>query len=138
MASVRRNKQVGLGELASVGVARCVLPGASLGTVRANFAMSSPIPRSSVRSTSRLGASPGLHSNSMSDVFSLARNITHPEGDFMKSINFLAWIFASLLLATSVAHAQGVGSSGDIKGTVTDSTGGVLPKVTMVVVGTET
>jgi len=56
----------------------------------------------------------------------------------MKSINFLAWIFASLLLATSVAHAQGVGSSGDIKGTVTDSTGGVLPKVTMVVVGTET
>jgi hypothetical protein len=56
----------------------------------------------------------------------------------MKSIDLLACIFASLLLATSVAHAQGVGSSGDIKGTVTDSSGGVLPKVTMVVVGTET
>jgi len=56
----------------------------------------------------------------------------------MKSINFLACIFASLLLATSVAHAQGVGSSGDIKGTVTDSSSGVLPKVAMVVVGTET
>jgi len=56
----------------------------------------------------------------------------------MKSINFLACIFASLLLATSVAHAQGVGSSSDIKGTVTDSSSGVLPKVAMVVVGTET
>jgi hypothetical protein len=71
------------------------------------------------------------------DVFNLARNITHPEGDFMKSISFLACIFASLLLATSAAHAQGVGASGDIKGTVTDASGGVLPKVTVVVAETE-
>ncbi len=56
----------------------------------------------------------------------------------MKSIKFLACIFASLLLATSVAHAQGVGASGDIIGTLTDPTGGVMPKVTIVVVGTET
>jgi hypothetical protein len=56
----------------------------------------------------------------------------------MKSITLLlVCIFASLLLATSVAHAQGVGSSGDIKGTVTDSSGGVLPKVTVVAVETE-
>ena len=56
----------------------------------------------------------------------------------MKSINLLlACILASLLLATSVAHAQGVGSSGDIKGTVTDSSGGVLPKATVVAVDTE-
>ncbi|HEV1994472.1 MAG TPA: TonB-dependent receptor, partial [Candidatus Acidoferrum sp.] len=56
----------------------------------------------------------------------------------MKSINLLlACIFASLLLATSVAQAQGVGSSGDIKGTVTDSSGSVLPKVPVVAVETE-
>jgi hypothetical protein len=73
----------------------------------------------------------------VSDVFDLARSITHPEGDFMKSINLLAWIFASLLLAASAAHAQGVGASGDIKGTVTDASGGLLPKVAVAVVETE-
>jgi hypothetical protein len=43
-----------------------------------------------------------------------------------------------LLLATSLAQAQGVGSSGDITGTVTDSAGAVLPKVTVSVVDTQT
>ncbi|HXM65745.1 MAG TPA: TonB-dependent receptor [Candidatus Acidoferrum sp.] len=46
--------------------------------------------------------------------------------------------FVCLLLATSVAQAQGVGSSGDITGTVTDSAGAVLPKVTVSVVDTQT
>ena len=50
----------------------------------------------------------------------------------------LASIFVCLLLATSLAHAQGVGSSGDITGTVTDSAGAVLPKVTVNVVETQT
>jgi hypothetical protein len=36
------------------------------------------------------------------------------------------------------AHAQGVGSSGDIKGTVTDPNGAVLPNVAIAVVGTQT
>ena len=50
----------------------------------------------------------------------------------------LASVFVCLLLATSLAHAQGVGSSGDITGTVTDSAGAVLPKVTVNVVETQT
>src|SRR6202051_949692 len=46
--------------------------------------------------------------------------------------------FVCLLLATSVAQAQGGGSSGDITGTVTDSAGAVLPKVTVSVVDRQT
>jgi hypothetical protein len=43
-----------------------------------------------------------------------------------------------ILFATSVAHAQGVGSSGEISGTVIDASGGVLPKATINVVETQT
>jgi Carboxypeptidase regulatory-like domain/TonB dependent receptor len=50
----------------------------------------------------------------------------------------LACAFVCLLLATSAARAQGVGSSGDITGTVTDASGAVLPKVTINVVDTKT
>src|SRR5579863_9364784 len=50
----------------------------------------------------------------------------------------LACTFVCLLLAASVAHAQGVGSSGEISGTVTDSTGAILPKVTINVIDTHT
>jgi hypothetical protein len=42
------------------------------------------------------------------------------------------------LLLFSGAHAQGVGSSGDIKGTVTDPNGAILPNAAIAVVGTET
>ena len=42
------------------------------------------------------------------------------------------------LFATCMAHAQGVGSSGEITGTVTDSSGAVLPGVTVSVVDTQT
>jgi Carboxypeptidase regulatory-like domain len=42
------------------------------------------------------------------------------------------------LFATLAAHAQGVGSSGEIAGTVTDSSGAVLPQVTVSVVETQT
>src|SRR5580692_12568188 len=55
--------------------------------------------------------------------------------DRMKS---LASVFVCLLLATNLARAQGVGSSGDITGTVTDSSGAFLPKVTVSVVDTQT
>jgi carboxypeptidase family protein len=50
----------------------------------------------------------------------------------------LACTFVCLLLAASVAHAQGVGSSGQITGTVTDASGGVLPNVTVNVVDNQT
>jgi hypothetical protein len=46
-------------------------------------------------------------------------------------------VLVSLLLAASLAHAQGVGTSGDITGTVTDPSGGVIPKVTIVAVETD-
>jgi hypothetical protein len=42
------------------------------------------------------------------------------------------------LLLFGGAHAQGVGSSGDIKGTVTDPNGAVLPNAAVAVVGVET
>jgi len=38
---------------------------------------------------------------------------------------------ASLLLATPIAHAQGVGASGSVSGTVSDPTGAVVPKGTI-------
>jgi hypothetical protein len=41
------------------------------------------------------------------------------------------------LLLSGAARAQGVGSSGDIRGTVTDPSGAVLPKATVVVVEAE-
>lgn len=47
-------------------------------------------------------------------------------------------VFLNLLLATAVAYAQGVGSSGDIRGTVTDISGAVLPKATITAVETQT
>jgi len=50
----------------------------------------------------------------------------------------LACTFVCLLLAASVAQAQGVGTSGEITGTVTDASGAVLPKVTVNVVETQT
>ncbi len=55
----------------------------------------------------------------------------------MKSIHVALFLFVSLALASSAAYAQGVGASGDIKGTVTDPTGAVLPKATVAVVETE-
>jgi hypothetical protein len=50
----------------------------------------------------------------------------------------LACVLVSFLFATLMAHAQGVGSSGAISGTVTDSSGAVLPKATISVVDTQT
>ena len=53
----------------------------------------------------------------------------------MKSI---ACVLVCFLFATFMAHAQGVGSSGGITGTVTDSSGGVVLKATVNVVDTQT
>ena len=53
----------------------------------------------------------------------------------MKSV---ARVLACCLLATFMAHAQGVGTSGEITGTVTDSSGGVVLKATVNVVDTQT
>jgi hypothetical protein len=52
----------------------------------------------------------------------------------MKLFNLLARLAVSLLLVTSMAHAQGVGASGDIKGTVTDPSGAVVTNATVEVV----
>ena len=50
----------------------------------------------------------------------------------------LAYVLVCFLCATFMAHAQGVGSSGEITGTVTDSSGAALPKATLNVVDTQT
>jgi hypothetical protein len=53
----------------------------------------------------------------------------------MKSISR---VFVWCLMASCLAEAQGVGSSGTIRGTVTDVSGAVLPKATVVVVDAST
>jgi hypothetical protein len=50
----------------------------------------------------------------------------------------MACVLLCFLFATAPAHAQGVGSSGEITGTVTDASGGVMPKTTIKVVETQT
>ena len=50
----------------------------------------------------------------------------------------LACTFVCLLLAASVAQAQGVGTSGEVTGTVTDSSGGLVLKATVNVVDSQT
>ena len=52
------------------------------------------------------------------------------------TIESTACVLLCFLFATCLAHAQGVGSSGEITGTVTDASGGVLPKATVNVVDT--
>src|ERR1700692_3131467 len=54
----------------------------------------------------------------------------------MKSLAYVLVCF--LCAATSTAHAQGVGSSGEITGAVTDSSGAALPRATVNVVDTQT
>lgn len=54
----------------------------------------------------------------------------------MKAI--LVCVSLTLLLTSVVVHAQGVGSSGDIRGTVTDASGAVLPKATVIAVDAQT
>lgn len=55
----------------------------------------------------------------------------------MKFIQSLACFFACLLLAATPAFAQGVGSSGDIRGTAIDPSGAVMPKATITAVEVE-
>jgi len=55
----------------------------------------------------------------------------------MKATALAACVLVCLLVATGSAYAQGVGSSGDIKGTVSDASGGVLPKAKVTVAQTE-
>ncbi len=50
----------------------------------------------------------------------------------MRTIRILTGVLASFLLTTGIAFAQGVGSSGDIRGAVTDPAGRVIPKATIV------
>src|SRR6266852_4570568 len=47
------------------------------------------------------------------------------------------WLLLCLVFATTVARAQGVGSSGDVRGVVTDPAGAVIPKATIVAEDTE-
>ena len=52
----------------------------------------------------------------------------------MKLLNLLARIGIGLLLLTTFAHPQGVGASGDIRGTVSDPSGAVVTNATVDVV----
>jgi hypothetical protein len=52
--------------------------------------------------------------------------------------NSLTCVLACFLFATLMAHAQGVGTSGEVTGTVTDSSGGVVARSAVNVVDTQT
>jgi len=52
----------------------------------------------------------------------------------MKTINSLVLILMALLFTTGPALAQGVGTSGELRGTLTDATGGVVAKANIVAV----
>ncbi|HXZ14324.1 MAG TPA: carboxypeptidase regulatory-like domain-containing protein [Candidatus Sulfotelmatobacter sp.] len=55
----------------------------------------------------------------------------------MKRLNSLVCLLVWLLFGASAAYAQGVGASGEINGTVTDPTGAVVPKVSVVAVASD-
>src|SRR5262249_43238681 len=61
---------------------------------------------------------------------------TFREGGFMKAGRTVGLLLC-LVFATGTAHAQGVGSSGSINGTVTDPGGGSVPKATIIAVETD-
>src|SRR5579864_8461703 len=65
----------------------------------------------------------------------LRRCPTYQKENPMKS---LACGLVCFLFATLMAHAQGVGTSGEITGTVTDASGAILQKATVNVVDTQT
>src|SRR5580658_8367707 len=54
------------------------------------------------------------------------------------TMKLVALLLACLVFATSMALAQGVGTSGEITGTVTDASGGVVTKATVNVVDSQT
>ncbi len=51
----------------------------------------------------------------------------------MKAAKFLAFVVLGLLMAVTAAQAQGVGTSGEIRGTVTDPSGAVASRATVTV-----
>jgi hypothetical protein len=59
-------------------------------------------------------------------------------GRVVTAMKSFACGLACFLFATVLAHAQGVGTSGEITGTVVDSSGGVVVKATVNVVDTQT
>src|ERR1700744_6254543 len=60
------------------------------------------------------------------------------ENRAMSRTKLVARVILCCVLATLMAHAQGVGTSGEITGTVSDSAGGVLVKSTVTVVDMQT
>ncbi|MGH9781968.1 MAG: carboxypeptidase regulatory-like domain-containing protein, partial [Candidatus Acidiferrales bacterium] len=55
----------------------------------------------------------------------------------MKSATLLACALLCLFLSAGMAHAQGVGASGNINGTVTDPSGAAVPNVTLIALETD-
>src|SRR5215471_15442633 len=65
-----------------------------------------------------------------------SRFATSHIGGIMRSRNLLRIVLACLLL-TGMVYAQGVGASGDIKGTVTDPQGAVVANATVTAIDVE-
>jgi hypothetical protein len=71
-------------------------------------------------------------------VIARSRACSRMQGVFDSTLRSLAVVLVCFLFATSLANAQGTGTSGEITGTVTDSAGGVLVKATITVVDAQT
>ncbi|MGA9511133.1 MAG: TonB-dependent receptor [Candidatus Sulfotelmatobacter sp.] len=68
----------------------------------------------------------------------LLRTALSCESVAVSATKSVARVIVCFALALLLAHAQGVGNSGEITGTVTDSSGGVLVKSTVTVADTQT
>src|SRR5579872_7106027 len=58
-------------------------------------------------------------------------SVPHPGGESMRAARLLAYALLCLFLAARMSHAQGVGASGNISGTVTDPSGAAIPNATI-------
>src|SRR5262250_398643 len=65
------------------------------------------------------------------------RQIARPLGGLMK-LNSLVGSLLSLLLLTCVVRSQSISVSGEIRGTITDPSGAILQKTTVIATNTQT
>src|ERR1700722_10687481 len=71
-------------------------------------------------------------------IVTVSTSVCSIQGCSIQKIKSIARLLLVFVFTALTAHAQGVGSSGEITGTVTDSAGGVVIKATVNVVDTET
>jgi hypothetical protein len=92
-----------------------------------------------IQTKPELGGNMGFAQNSSKGcAASRYRACSRKQAFAYSTLKSIACVLVCFLLGIVVVHAQGVGSSGEIAGTVTDASGAILPKVTVNVIETQT